>query len=118
MLGIFLMIVFSVLAGTILSWLYLRTHSPWAPALAHGSLNASGGLPILFLTPVDFAIGGTLSSAIGWIPLAAFVGWPTACRSRPRPRWETDLRRPLSRSPSARTVRFGSHRRAAAPPLC
>ena len=38
--GIFMMAVFSVLLGMILSWLYLNTKSPWAPALAHGSLNA------------------------------------------------------------------------------
>jgi membrane protease YdiL (CAAX protease family) len=73
--GVFMMIVFCVLLGAILSWLYLRTHSPWAPALAHGSLNAIAGLPLLFLTGVDITIGGTLASFIGWIPLALFVAW-------------------------------------------
>ncbi len=73
--GVFMMIVFCVLVGAILSWLYLRTRSPWAPALAHGSLNAIAGLPLLFLTGVDITIGGTLTSFIGWIPLALFVAW-------------------------------------------
>jgi membrane protease YdiL (CAAX protease family) len=73
--GIFMMIVFTVLLGAIFSWLYLRTLSPWAPALAHGSLNAIAGLPVIFLTGVDIVIGGTLPSLIGWIPLALFVGW-------------------------------------------
>ena len=47
----------------------------WAPALAHGSLNATAGLPLLFLTGVDITLGGTLASLIGWIPLALFVAW-------------------------------------------
>ena len=73
--GVFMMIVLCVLLGAILSWLYLRTRSPWAPALAHGSLNAIAGVPLLFLTGVDITIGGTLASVIGWIPLALFVAW-------------------------------------------
>ena len=74
-IGVLLMVVFCLLVGAILSWLYLRTRSPWAPALAHGSLNAIAGLPMLFLSGVDITIGGTLASLIGWIPLALFVGW-------------------------------------------
>ncbi len=73
--GVFLMIVFCILLGTILSWLYLRTRSPWAPALGHGSLNAVAGFPLLFMPGVDMALGGTLTSLIGWIPLVLFVGW-------------------------------------------
>jgi uncharacterized protein len=73
--GVFLMIVFCILFGTILSWLYLRTRSPWAPALGHGSLNAVAGLPLLFMPGIDMALGGTLASLIGWIPLVLFVGW-------------------------------------------
>jgi membrane protease YdiL (CAAX protease family) len=82
--GVFMMIVFTVLLGAIFSWLYLRTRSPWAPALAHGSINASGGLPVLFLLPgIDISIGGTVVSAIGWIPLALFVGWLAWTRRLP-----------------------------------
>jgi membrane protease YdiL (CAAX protease family) len=74
-LGVFLMVVFTMLVGAFFSWLYLRTRSPWAPALAHGSLNATAGLPLLFLAGVDITVGGTLASLIGWIPLALFVAW-------------------------------------------
>jgi len=74
-LGVFMMIVFCVLFGAILSWIYLRTHSPWAPALGHGSLNAIAGVSILFMPGTDLVIGGPPSSLIGWIPLIAFVGW-------------------------------------------
>lgn len=81
--GVFMMVIFCVLLGAILSWLYLRTRSPWAPALAHGSLNAIAGLPLLFLTGVDISIGGTLASVIGWIPLALFVAWLVWTRRLP-----------------------------------
>ena len=75
-LGIFMMVILTVLVGIILSWLYLKTNSPWAPALAHGSMNAVASLSLLFLVPgFDIAIGGTLASVMGWIPLAAFVLW-------------------------------------------
>ena len=74
-LGVLMMVVFTVLTGTILSWLYLETRSPWAPALGHGALNAVASLPMLFLVGVDISIGGTIASMIGWLSLALFVGW-------------------------------------------
>ena len=77
------MAVFTVLVGGFFSWIYLRTRSPWAPALAHGSLNATAGLPLLFLTDVNMTIGGTLVSMIGWIPLALLVGWLVWSRRLP-----------------------------------
>ena len=84
-LGVFLMIVFCVLAGAILSWLFLRTRSPWAPALAHGSINAVAGLPMIFLTGVDITLGGTLASVTGWIPMVFFVAWLAWSRRLPAP---------------------------------
>jgi membrane protease YdiL (CAAX protease family) len=74
-LGMFLMIGFCVLFGAFLSWLYLRTGSPWAPALGHGSLNAVAGLPLIFMPGVNMALGGTLTSLVGWIPMLLLVGW-------------------------------------------
>jgi membrane protease YdiL (CAAX protease family) len=74
-LGVFLMIGFCLLLGAILCWLYLRTGSPWAPALAHGAINASAGLPLMFLTGVEMTLGGTIASLTGWIPMILFVGW-------------------------------------------
>ena len=73
--GVFMMIAFCVLFGTIASWLYLRTRSPWAPALLHGSYNAVAGLPLLFMPQVNMVLGGTLGSLVGWIPMIAFIGW-------------------------------------------
>jgi len=83
LLGMLFMCIFCVLIGIIFSWLYLRTQSPWAPALAHGSLNASAGLPLLFLMGVNLTFGGTLASLVGWIPIALFVGWLVWSRRLP-----------------------------------
>ncbi len=75
-LGVFMMIVFCVLLGSIISWMYLNTKSPWVAALAHGSVNAVAGLPVLFLKPgFDMAFGGTLAAPTAWIGMAAFIAW-------------------------------------------
>jgi membrane protease YdiL (CAAX protease family) len=75
-LGVFMMIVFCVLLGIIFSWLYLNTKSPWAAALAHGSVNAVAGLPILFLQPnFNMAFGGTLAAPTAWIGMGLFIVW-------------------------------------------
>ncbi len=82
--GVFMMVILTVLLGTILSWLYLNTKSPWAPALAHGSVNAVASLSLMFLVPgFDIAIGGTLASVVGWMPLALFVLWLVYTRRMP-----------------------------------
>ncbi len=80
------MTVLSVLLGVFLSWLYFETRSPWAPALAHGSFNASAALPLLFLAPgVNITWGGTLASISGWVGLALFALWLVATRRLPVP---------------------------------
>jgi len=85
-LGVFLMVGFCVLLGIFLSWLYLETRSPWAPALAHGAVNASAGLPIVFLVPgVNMTLGGTLASLAGWIGFALLAAWLIASGRLPLP---------------------------------
>jgi hypothetical protein len=74
-LGILLMTFFCVLLGLVFGWLQLASGSVWVPTLAHASLNAIAGLPILLLTSHDSAVGGTLVSVVGWIPITAFVIW-------------------------------------------
>lgn len=75
-LGVFLMVGFCVLLGIIFSWLYLNTRSPWVAALAHGSVNAVAGLPVLFLVPgFNMAFGGTLAAPVGWIGMIFFITW-------------------------------------------
>jgi membrane protease YdiL (CAAX protease family) len=74
-LGVLLMTVFCMLLGIIFGWLQLAGGSVWAPTLAHGTINAVAGLPLVISTPCDLAVGGALSSVIGWIPLALFIAW-------------------------------------------
>jgi membrane protease YdiL (CAAX protease family) len=74
--GVFMMIVFCFLLGTIISWLYINTKSPWVAALAHGAVNAVAGLPVLFLAPgFNMAFGGTLAAPTAWIGMALFIAW-------------------------------------------
>ena len=74
--GIFMMIVFCILLGTIFAWLYFNTRSPWATALAYGSVNAIAGLPIMFMKPgFNMAFGGTIATFPAWIVMAVFIGW-------------------------------------------
>jgi len=75
-LGVLAMIVGCTLLGTILSWLYLNTRSPWTSALAHGAVNAAPGLAIFFLKPgFDTALGGTLLGLAGWSTMSIFIAW-------------------------------------------
>ncbi|HNO92943.1 MAG TPA: CPBP family intramembrane metalloprotease [Anaerolineales bacterium] len=75
-LGVFMMIVFCFLLGTIIAWLYINTKSPWVAALAHGAVNAIAGLPVLFLAPgFNMAFGGTLAAPTAWIGMALFIAW-------------------------------------------
>jgi len=68
------MIVFTVLLGIFFSWLYLKTKSPWDPALAPGTVKAVAGFPLLFLTEANLSLGGSITSVSGWLALAALVG--------------------------------------------
>lgn len=72
-LGVVMMTVFTILMGIFLSWLYLKTKSPWAPALSHGTLNAIASLPLIFLHDVDLILGGALTSLSGWIALGILI---------------------------------------------
>ena len=95
--GIFMMIVFCVLLGTILSWLYLNTRSPWTTALAHGAVNAVAGLPVLFLKPgFNMAFGGTLATFPAWIAMIIFIGWLVASKRLPVRDWknESNIKQP------------------------
>lgn len=68
--GVLFMIVGCIAWGVLLGWLRLRSASVWPAVLAHGSLNAAGGLIVLFAAAKpDLALAGPLGVA-GWIVLA------------------------------------------------
>lgn len=71
--GVLFMIGGCVAWGILLGWLRLRSASIWPAVLAHGSLNASGGLVLLFAaSQPDLALAGPLGVA-GWIVAAVVI---------------------------------------------
>lgn len=71
--GVLFMIGGCVAWGILLGWLRLRSASIWPAVLAHGALNAAGGLIVLFAAAQpDLALAGPLGVA-GWIVVAVVV---------------------------------------------
>lgn len=48
------MVVFCTLLGGILAWLSIRSRSVWPAALGHSTINAIGGLPLIFSAETTF----------------------------------------------------------------
>ncbi len=67
--GVFLFTAFCILLGVNLAWLRLSSGSVVPPTVAHGALNAVGGLPLFLLKDVDPATAGPLWSPVGWAAL-------------------------------------------------
>lgn len=69
-----------VALGILLSFLYEKTDSVWAPALAHGAINAAAGIGSYFL-PVgttSMILGPTPLGLVAGIPLFALAAWTIA----------------------------------------
>lgn len=72
--GVLLMIGGCVAWGILLGWLRLRSASVWPAVIAHGALNAAGGLVVIFAAAQpDLGLAGPLGVA-GWIVLAVVIG--------------------------------------------
>lgn len=82
-LGVPLFVVFCTLFGVLIGWLRLASGSVWPPTVAHASLNASAGLPLL-LAGVDAAVAGTLWSPVGWLALLGAIAVLQATGALPR----------------------------------
>lgn len=69
--GAVLMCAACAATGIVLSFLYDRAGSIWAPALAHGGLNAAAGIGILFLSEgtADYLLGPTPFGLVAGVPL-------------------------------------------------
>jgi len=73
--GVLLMVIASVLVGVLFGWLRLRSQSIWPAVFAHGSLNASANLVVLFSSsapPVDPTLAGPLGVGT-WIASAVLI---------------------------------------------
>lgn len=68
--GALVMCLSCVALGILLSYLYEKTESVWAPALGHGAFNAAAGIGSFFLTP------GTTALVLGPTPLGLLAGLP------------------------------------------
>lgn len=70
--GLALFCVVCIVMGILLDWLYEKTDSIWAPALAHGALNAVATLPTV-LTKADYLdqliLGPVPIGLIGMAPM-------------------------------------------------
>lgn len=82
-LGVPMFVGFCVLLGIMFGWMWLASRSVWVTAVAHGSLNAWGGLTLVVLTPFDMIKSGVLNSLTGWVGLLAFVAWLAWSRRLP-----------------------------------
>lgn len=72
--GLAAMCLFTTAVGILLSWLYEQTGSIWAPALAHGAVNAIAALPLYFLTDggaSGYLLGPTLAGVVSVLPALA-----------------------------------------------
>ena len=68
--GVLFMIGGCVAWGVLLGWLRLRSASVWPAVIAHGSLNAAGGLIVIVaVAKPDLALAGPLGVS-GWIVIA------------------------------------------------
>jgi membrane protease YdiL (CAAX protease family) len=83
-LGVVLFVVFGTLCGVLLGWLRLASNSVAPPTVAHASLNAIAGLPLLLLSGVDAAVAGTLWSPVGFVVLLAAIAALQASGALPR----------------------------------
>ncbi len=76
-LGVLFMVGLSTIMGIIIGWLRLASGSIWPAVAAHGALNGSAGVVLLFSSelhpPNAFQVGITGWS--GWLLPLVFVAW-------------------------------------------
>lgn len=93
-----LMCVGTVLIGTVLAWLRMRSGTIWAGCAAHGAMNASASLAVAALIPATTTIAATTLGWGGWVVVAAVVAVLVTTRAL---RWRV----PVSTVPATATRR-------------
>lgn len=75
--GVLLFCFFTFAAGVVLSWLYERTQSIWAPALFHGAINALANLPLMVTDGSlrGYLLGPAPNGLIAGLPFLALALW-------------------------------------------
>jgi membrane protease YdiL (CAAX protease family) len=69
-------VIWCVLIGAILGWLYVRTRSAWAPALFSGAIGATSGFWPLFLRDASPVLAGQVSIIGLVVPALVLVALP------------------------------------------
>jgi len=77
LLGVGMMVVFTVALGMIFAWLRFRSGSIWPSTLAHAAINAQAGFGALLLSPADSLLRAPIG-LIGLIPMIVFAIWLAA----------------------------------------
>lgn len=81
-LAVLCMVIFCTLIGGVLAWLAIRTNSVWPAALGHSTINAIGGLPLLFSADPTFDTAQVgLTGTTGWIVIGLVLVVLLATRS-------------------------------------
>lgn len=79
------MVVFCVLVSVLLGWLQAASGTVWVPAIAHGFINGTAGIPVLLVAaghPIDNALVGLLG-VCGWAVLALLIALVAITRAFP-----------------------------------
>jgi len=74
LLGVGMMVVFTVALGMIFAWLRFRSGSIWPSTLAHAAINAQAGFGALLLSPADSLLRAPIG-LIGLVPMIVFAVW-------------------------------------------
>ncbi|HLI06527.1 MAG TPA: CPBP family intramembrane glutamic endopeptidase [Ktedonobacteraceae bacterium] len=83
LLGVPMMVVFTMSLGVIFAWLRFRSGSVWPSTLAHAAINAQAGFGLLVLSPGNPLLRPPIG-LIGLAPMIAFAIWLIASgRLRP-----------------------------------
>jgi membrane protease YdiL (CAAX protease family) len=74
LLGVGMMVIFTVALGMIFAWLRFRSGSVWPSTLSHAAINAQAGFGVLLLTPADSLLRAPIG-LIGLVPMIIFAIW-------------------------------------------
>lgn len=77
LLGVGMMVVFTVALSMVFAWLRFRSGSIWPSTLAHAAINAQAGFGALLLSPADSLLRAPIG-LIGLIPMIVFAIWLAA----------------------------------------
>ena len=74
LLGVLMMVVFTVSLGIVFAWLRFRSGSVWPSTLAHAAFNAQAGFGLLLLNPANPLLRSPIGLS-GLAPIIAFDIW-------------------------------------------